>query len=237
MRRAILVLALPLLLAACGKTAGDVIQENKAKIDAVRATLVSVLSALPPPGESISATGEAADPKPAYDAKEIGASPEGNVAFLTPEEIKDGSKPQFDLSLSSDLDLALAWTGPANPMSETALSGPENEVGKIFERALATPYAIVYRPVSYEPPVAEDEKNFSGGTLDLEAFLIRLSDGNALAACRIQAAADTEVSYSYKQGEDPKAALQDFADSTLHSDARKTLAQCLTEKTGGTFKL
>lgn len=230
------VLLLPLMLAACGKTAGEVIAENKTKIDAVRATLASSLSALPPAGESLSATGGVADPKPSFDAGEPGGTPTGNVAFVAPEEIK-GGKVAFDLYLQSDLNLALAWTGPENPMSETALSGPENQVGQTFARALATPYVVLYRPVAYVPPVAEDDKTFSGGHLDLEAFLVRISDGAALAACRIQAAADSSVSYSYKQGDDPKAALQSFADSTLHDDARKTLAQCLSEKTGGTFKL
>lgn len=147
------------MLAACGKSAGDIIAENKPKIDVVRATLASALSVLPPPGESVSATGGVADPKPSFDVKDRTTTPAGNLAFVAPEEIKGGEKPKFDLLLQSDLNLALAWTGPHNPMSETALTGPENEVSKIFANALATPYAIIYRPVAYDPPVAEDDKS------------------------------------------------------------------------------
>src|SRR5882757_66162 len=124
-------LLLPLLLAACGKTAADIIAENKAKVDAVRATLASALSALPPPGESVSAKGGEADPKPDFEANPTG-SPTGNVAFVAPEEIKGGEAPAFDILLQADLNLALAWAGPNNPMSDTAMSGPENKVGEVF---------------------------------------------------------------------------------------------------------
>jgi hypothetical protein len=235
MRRVAILLLLPLLLAGCGKTAGEVIAENKAKADAVRETLATALSMLPPPGESLTAVAGMPDPKPFYEVQ-ADYKVSANAAFLTPEEIKASGKPAYDLILSSDLAYVLAWTGPNNPMSETALEGPENDLPATFGNALATPYAIIYRPVAYNPPVAEDEKNFSGGTLDLEAFLVRLSDGTPLVACRIQAASDTSVSYTYKQGDDPKERLVAFASSTLRDDAMKTLAQCLNDKTGGTFK-
>lgn len=228
------VLAAPLLLAGCGKTAGEVIAENKPKVDAVRATLSTALSMLPPVGESLTAVAGTPDPKPSYEVQSD-FKVSGNTAFVTPEEIKSSGKPAYDLILSSDLAYALAWTGPDNPMSQTAMEGPENELAATFANALATPYAVIYRPVSYAPPVAQDDKNFSGGTLDLEAFLVRLSDGTPLVACRIQAASDTSVSYTYKQGEDPKERLVAFAGSTLRDDALKTLAQCLSEKSGGRF--
>ena len=220
-----------LVLAACGQNAGDVIASFKPRMDDMRARLQGVIAALPQPGVAVSSSMSVADPKPVHDV----ATGTFNTAFLSAEEITSGDKPAFDLALTSDLGFTLAWTGPKNPMAASAMSGAIEGLDKQFESALATPYAVIYRTVSYVPPKATDATNFDGGDLDMEAFLVRTANATSVASCRIQAQSAQEVSYSYKKGDDQIAKLEAFAASTLYQDARRKLAACLTEQTGGTF--
>ena len=229
--RKVLPLVALLVLAACGQNAGDVIASFKPRMDEMRARLQATIAALPQPGVAVSSSMSVADPKPVFDA----AAGTYNTAFLSAEEIATGDDPAFALNLTSDLGLALAWTGPKNPMADSAMSGSIDGLDKQFEAALATPYAVIYRAVSYAPPKASDATNFEGGNIDMEAFLVRTANATSVASCRIQGESAQEVSYSYKKGDDPVARLEAFAKSTLYDDVRKKLAACLTEQTGGTF--
>lgn len=220
-----------LMVAACGETAGDTIEANRPKMEEIRTALRAALANLPPVGVvQTSPSSGGLDPKPTYDLK----SGTINTAFLSVEELEDGSRPEFDLTLDSDLARTLAWTGPKNPMAESALSSA-SEIGDDFEAALKTPYAVIYRPASYVKPVADSATSYAGGTLDLEAFVVRIDTAKTVAICRIQAAPSNEVSYSYREGEDPKARLEAFASSTMWDDARAKLSRCLADQTGGTF--
>lgn len=228
-------LAAPLMMVACsGPTARDVITEYRPKMEELRAKLNSALSStLPVPGEAAALAVVPADPKPTYELKD--GSVAGNTAFLSVEELKDGGKPLYDLVLASDLAYALAWTGPNNPMAESRMDEEAGDMQRTFANAAATPYIVVYRTIAYDPAVARDDKTFDGGNVDFEAIVVKAADGAPLGGCRIQAEAATEISYSYKEGEDPKERLEAFAESTLWTDARTKLAACLKEKTGGAF--
>lgn len=231
-RRFALVLAAPLALAACGETNRDVIAKYAPQFETVRADLKKLAASLPPPGTATTGGDAALTPKPVYDS----ANGAFNTAFLAVEEL-DGAKPAYNLILSSELANALAWTGANNPMAESALDQSGGGFDKEFETALATPYVVFYRAAAYDPPRAVDDKTFEGGTVTLEAFLFARADGKPGATCVVSAASADSVSYSYKQGEDPKERLAAFASSTLWENTLDALSKCLAEATGGTFVL
>ncbi|MFT3809582.1 MAG: hypothetical protein QM698_06650 [Micropepsaceae bacterium] len=230
MRRIVLALSLPVVLAACGESNRDVITRFTPQIEAVRGELKAIAGTLPAPGVVVSGKVADADPKPVYDV----AAGAFNTAFVPVEALSD-DEPVYDLILSSELLNALGWTGAKNPMAESALDESAEGFDKQFQTALATTYVVLYRAAAYDPPRAIDDKTFEGGTLKLEAVVFERAASRQVAACSIEAASDTSVNYTYKEGEDPKARLVAFAGSTLWSDALKTLAQCLTATTGGTF--
>lgn len=224
-------LVLPLILAACGgPSARDVIAQNKAAMDTKRAELRAAAGALPLVDTAASTRLSAPETKPVYDVP----GDAFNTAFMAVEEI-DGGKPEFDLMLQSDLLNALAWTSANNPLAESALDNQIDGFAERFAIASNTPYVVLYRAVAYEPPVAMDETTFDGGVVKLEAFLVALPAKRQVASCVVDAESAQDVSYSYKKGEDPKARLVAFAHATLWADAKKKLAACLTETTGGVF--
>lgn len=226
--------ALALVVAACGASNRDVIAKYKPKMDELRVKLVAAAHNLPTLGTLQSASVAAADPAPVYDGHNL---PAANTAFLPVERIHEGSEPGYDLIISSHLGYTLAWTGPNNPMAESALDATGTDLSTQFDAALATTYVVLYRTVAYEKPVAADGTSFVGGTLDLEAGLYRIDTGAAIATCRIQATVASEVSYTHKEGDDPRAALEAFADSTLRDDALAKLSACFKENAKAEFKL
>ena len=73
--------------------------------------------------------------------------------------------------------------------------------------------------------------------MDLEAGLYRIDTGAPVATCRIQASVAEKVSYTHKEGDDPRAALESFADSTLRDDALAKLSACFKDNAKAEFKL
>lgn len=231
-----LMAAALILLGACGKTGQEAIAENTPAVEAMRARLNTVVGGLPSLGSAVSMSMSPAplDPRPVYDRK----TGTFNTAFVSAEQLKDDSAPRFDLVLESDLGYALAWTGSKNPMAESRLGESAGDMNGTFEKALKTPYVVVYRTASYEPPVASaDGTSFEGGNLDLEAFLVSVDRNSWVASCKILAESQASLQFTMKKGEDPKARAEAFAHSTLWEDALKKLGACLAEQTGGTFEL
>ncbi len=58
-----------------------------------------------------------------------------------------------------------------------------------------------------------------------------------LCAFRITARPNDEVSYTYKEGESKTEALENFAYSTLWTNARTAFVEKMTELCGGQFAL
>ena len=227
-------IALALIVAACGASNREVIAEYKPKMDEMRVKLVAAAHNLPTLGTLQTAAVSAADPLPVYDGHNL---PAANTAFLPVERIHEGGNPGYDLIISSHLGYTLAWTGPNNPMAESALDTTGTDLPSQFDAALATTYIVLYRTVAYQKPMAADETTFDGGTLDLEAGLYRIDTGATIATCRIQAISAEKVSYTHKEGDDPRAALESFAESTLRDDALAKLSACFKEQAKAEFKL
>ncbi len=65
----------------------------------------------------------------------------------------------------------IRWTGPKNPMADTALREPAGSLAVELERALGYPYLVVLRPLEFTRPVVIDEKTFQPG-ISVVALLI-----------------------------------------------------------------
>ena len=231
--RGLLAVAALLLLSACSRSAKEEIAATTPAVQALRTQSNTIVGGLSSFGSGVSMSMAQVDPKPVYDRKTASF----NTAFVSVEQLKDDSAPAFDLGLDSDLSHALAWTGAKNPMAESRLGEAAGEITGTIESALATPYVVVYRTVTYGKPVATaDGTGFEGGVVDFEAFVVAVERNTWVASCRVQAESAQQVTFSYKKGEDPKQRLEAFAGSTLRDDALAKLAACLTEQTGGTFQ-
>jgi hypothetical protein len=221
--------------AGCGKSNQDVIQEYRPKIDAKREELRQLSQRLPPPSASLDKGRLKLDPLPVFDAK----GRRYNTVFLGVEQLADAdAKPEYDLIVSGPLLDCLRWTGPKNPMVESALSrSADKDFPKRFDDALACRYAVVYRMLDYKPPVVLGETSYQAGTLALEVLFADLGSKEVLATLRLSARSAPVVEYTFKEGEDRTRAAERWAHSSLTMDARKQLAQALADRTGGTFVL
>ena len=231
-----LVAALGLVvgLAGCGKARKDVLAEYASRGAAKRAELAALVAVFPPAGAVRAPSAPASlDPKPVY-------APEGecNVAFLMFEHLADpDAKPGFDLLLDGALLSALQWTGPKNPMADSALNESAGDLARQLDRAFAARYLVVSRVTRHEQPTIVDETAFRGGLVELEVFVVDAQSRSVVASFPVSAKPPATVDYLYKPGEDRKARQAAFAHSTMFSSARQQIGRQLPQLTGGTFKV
>lgn len=155
-----------------GETTQDVIDRYRPRFEAVRRSLRTVAEKLPPAGGAPAEPGRAnLSPPPVFDEVKPTKT---NTLIVAPEQLVDpDAKVSHDLLLSSDLAFALAWTGPKNPMSDSALYDRAGGFGDTLERALAYRYVVVYRPA---------------GADGLEAFVFDLRSTNLVATTAVKGA-------------------------------------------------
>jgi hypothetical protein len=232
-RRVLWVACLSIACAGCGKTNKDIIIENRPRVDAKREQLRLIGQKLPAPGTGVDKGRLNLSPLPVFDKKKR----EYNTDFLGVEQLADAdAKPAYDLILSGPLVDCLLWTGPKNPMSSSALTqSASKDFARAFDEAVACRYAVAYRTLDHKKPVVVSEKSYHAGTLTLEVFVTDLEAKELLSTFRISARSAPIVEYVFKEGEDRTRAAEAWARSSLTMDARKQLAQALTERTGGTF--
>lgn len=228
-------------LASCGPTNQEVISSFKDGFDAKRKQFTELAAKLPAPGNVAESGCQAPlDPLPVYDVKAGTFNTEIVMAkqLLDPDVRLERTR-DFDINLSDALLRGMMWTGPNNPMSESARDNTAVETLKPeLENALAYRYLVVNQPVSYTAPQAVDEKSFIQGTADVEGFLFDLQSGQLLCSFRYMAKTADTVHYEYKKDSDnPLERAEAFAYSTLWSSAREDAARILTQVTKGTFVL
>jgi hypothetical protein len=85
--------------------------------------------------------------------------------------------------------------------------------------------------------VAVDAQTYKPGTVDIEGFVVDLTANKLAASCRFTANSSARVEYSYRKGDDQQQRLQDFAYSSMYTDARQKLQPLLAQVTGGRFVL
>jgi hypothetical protein len=239
---AVVMVCLVVILPACGPggpTNADVIKKYQAQYAALRADLAAASKSFPDyNGEQAPAS--PLSPAPVYKES---ADNSVNTDILMAEHLLDpdvrlDDKTQLDLLLSSYLLTKLQYTGPKNPMLDSGLKevAPAS-FDKDLASALTTRYLGVVRMAQYNPPVASDNNQFTGGEALFAGYLLDLKTKQAVCIVAVDATADTSVKFEYKTGDDPKAALERFVRSTVWSNARKGLIDAFTKTCGGTYTL
>ena len=233
--------SLPILMLLCGcggESNRALFKRYEGQFAAKRQQFNSIAQSLPAPGSVQANTVANLSPKPVYGVKDSGNTEIVMYHQLLNPDIKPEGHNRLDLILSGGLLNAMQWTGPNNPMSPSALdkrSVPDMEAS--LGKALATRYLAVVRPARFDAPVATSETSFKGGSADVEVFVADLQDSRVPASGRFTAHSSTNVEYLSKKGEDKQARLEEFAYSSLFTDARQKLGALLPQITGGQFVL
>jgi hypothetical protein len=230
-RRLGLLLALALTLAGCGKTTQDVINEQRPAMNALRTRLSDIALALPDRAAEQKAPADLSPP-PRY------GTADANTDIMMYDQMFD---PEDDMLDPTDLDLIMSniilspllWTGPENPLS--SVDDSAGDFDQQFIRAAGLSYVGVARVRSYEPAVAIDAETYSGGSAEIDGFLVSLSTNEVLCSFSVSAAPDESVSYTYKENEDPKSQLEGFVRSSIWQDGRAKLLAGFGEFCGGEF--
>jgi hypothetical protein len=217
---------------ACGPKVSDVLSKYQGDFQKKREQFKAIAQALPP---------TAADkPCPAMNPplKFNENTKTYNAEMLMYEQLLNpDAKPEFDMAPQGDLLNAVQWTGPNNPLSSRVLNNPGSDMEKSLKSALEYRYLVVNRVSDLKNPVAVDEKTYSPGRANLEAFIVDLSSNQVLCSFAFQAQSASTVSYSYKTGESQQERLAEFAHSTMWEDARKKLIAKLKQIPGADVEL
>ncbi len=171
------------------------------------------------------------EPKPVYDTK----NKTFNTSVIMIEHMGDPdvrlrTPGQFDLNLFEGLLLMhLQWTGPKNPMAESARKQrARSELARELEATLNQPYLVVLRPVSYDPPLLQPNNKFLGGEVALEGFLFDWRSMALVGSVKVSGKAADVV--RGRKGEMDAAVF-----SSLWVDVRTDLARALSQASGGRF--
>lgn len=234
---------LPILMLLCigcgrGETNRALFKRYESQFAAKRQQFNSIAQALPAPGSVQGNTVASLSPKPVYGVKDSANTEIVMYDQLLNPDIKSEGHNRLDLILSGGLLNAMQWTGPNNPTSPSVLdkrSVPDMETS--LNKALATRYLVVVRPARFDAPVAVSEDSFKGGSADVEVFVADLQDSHVPASGRFTAHSSTKVEYLSKKGEDKRSRLEEFAYSSLFTDARQKVGALLPQITGGQFVL
>jgi hypothetical protein len=214
----------------------EVVIEFKPQFDSLRADLQAIAAALPETASSQQVT-QTLDPAPDYNANDYDGIRNTDIVMfahlLDPEaDLRDNN--QLDLGLSRYVVKYLQWTGPDAFTSDKRAS---DKFIAGFEQALNIRYLGVARVGLYDPPVAVSADSFDGGYAEVGGFLIDMQSREILCSFSIAARPNKTVNYTYKEGEDPVKALEEFAHSTLWENARTAFIESMGEMCGGSFVL
>ena len=107
---------------------------------------------------------------------------------------------------------------------------------KELNQALEVRYIGAVKILGVKPAVAVSTENFQGGNANGVVMLFDRQTMKLVFADAFQAQNDSEVPFSYRQGQKPTAAgLQTWLDSNLTGNVKKAALKKLAEGTGGVF--
>jgi len=222
----------------CRETHRQLFKRYEDQFAAKRRQFQKVAQILPPAGSVQGTTAANLSPQPVYDAK--GESYNTEIVMydqLLDPDIQSQDHRRLDLLLSGDLLRAIQWTGPKNPMSASALDQGAGDMEQDLKKAVAFRYLVVLRPANFVAPVAVDENTYKPGIADVEGFVVDMDSNKVAGSFRFSAQSESRVEYAYKKGQSQEQRLEDFAHSSLYSDARHKLQPLLERTTGGRFVL
>jgi len=239
MTASVFAFALVALCMGCGgETPRKLIKRYESQFAEKREQFKKIAQMLPSPGTVKRATAANLSPKPVYDAK----SDTYNTAIVMYDQLLDPDVQsqdhnRLDLLLSGDLLICMQWTGPKNPMGDNHLDESAGNMEQMLKKALTLQYLVVLRPITYVAPVAVDESSYKGGAADIEGFIVDMNSNTVAGSFRFSAHSASKVEYLAKKSESKESRLEEFAYSSLYTDARQKLGPLLQQTTGGQFVL
>jgi hypothetical protein len=221
---------------------GDVVARHQSRLSQIRADLLEIASKLqnnsnfPEVNKPLKI-----DPRPVFDQENINH----NTAILSFAQLADPDlNPEFNLS-SGPLLRCLRWTSQKDAMSDSLAKSSAGDWPKIFKKAEATRYLVVYNVVDFNRPVGTSptsyQGGFSGGSVSVDLFLADLSTKRIVAITRIEARAPFSVTiprisdYSTEPQATRKAAIEYSVRRAMEKHAREEAAKALGRLTDGTF--
>jgi hypothetical protein len=230
--------ALAVMCTGCGETNRQLFKRYENQFAEKRQQFKQIAQMLPAPGSLKGATAANLSPPPVYNAKSNSYNTE-IVMYdqLLDPDIESRGHNRLDLLLSGDLLRCVLWTGPKDPMNESVLDGRAGDMEQTLKKVLGFRYLVVLRPVNIVAPVAVNESTYKPGMADIEGVIVDMESNKVAAALRFTAHSASQVEYSYKEGQSCRGQLEEFAYSSLCTDARQKLGPLLEQTTGGQFVL
>ncbi|MCA8911985.1 MAG: hypothetical protein KDB82_09785 [Planctomycetes bacterium] len=216
MSKCLPLITIALLLAACGPSAEELIEQRRAEAE-------PKLKQIEDAGKlAVTYTGEPSDIS-LPDGGKLNFTQGGNAALVQVEQFAEGDarKPQLDLILDEHWlvnSRKLLSEGPGS-MAPEAVSGT-------FDRLLAIKYIAFVRTTLYADPVVMGEGSFSPGFWQGDVMVFELEGGKCLGRIELSAKNSDAVNVDKSK-----------ADTWLHSDlwsrARDALVKALEPHTDG----
>ncbi len=167
-------------------------------------------------------------------AERDGSTYDTNIFFQSVQEFRTGEAPAWDLDFHSRLGQALDWV-------KNGIDYPPNEpvdpfFAGILDEAVATPFAAFYIIDGHQAPAFINDKTFQAGSAAVVVLLFDLKQKMVVASCRVQAASSQNLDFSNVAG-GVSAGVEVAADNDLKRNARRQMAACLSEQSGGDLEV
>ncbi len=212
----LLLLASPV---ACGPKVSDVLSKYGGDFQKKREQWNAIAQALPPVG-SPETPCTALNPPLQFNEK----TQQFNTEIVMFDQLADpDGEPKFDFYFSGNLLNGLRWTGPKNPLSSDVLGRQGKDMERELKDALGYRYLVVNRVTKLTDPIALNDQAFSPGQVQIETFVVDLSNNKALCNFTIEGKSATNVNYYFKEGESKEDQLAKAAHSTVWEEARNQL--------------
>jgi len=145
---------------------------------------------------------------------------------------------RFDPIAGGELLFCLNWTGPKNPMGESAMSARNGAALRAnCERvATQTKYVVVVETVSSVVPTLVTDGQFVGGAAELRVTVLELATQKVESRFEAHGQPDQVIKYAVKPGESKAVEAALAVHSSMWVDARKKLFDALTQR-GATIAL
>jgi hypothetical protein len=207
----------------CQPSAQSVVSKYQSELEAIKLKLEKIKNSLPENAEDIQAQ---LSPKLVLDVE----SPEHNCETIMFGKLA-GDESCFNLYLTSNLSTSLAWL-------HTFHGGGDSEfMDRTMKAACQAKYLIVHRVDEAQLPVAISDTKYIGSLVRIDGFVIDMDTLDIVASYQVYAEPKKTVDVPYKNGEDRKSRLQDFARSSVWTNARQLVSEAIRLNTGGEVKL
>jgi hypothetical protein len=222
-----------MLLAGCGETNAAAIEELKPQFSVVRKNLAALTEHLADRSADVSLT---------FLVFDEANTDVGTATILMPEQLNDPDAElrqgdaayvkRFDPIAGGELLRCLNWTGPKNPMAESAMSARDGASLKAeCERSAAqTKFVVVVETVSSVVPTLVTDGQFVGGAADLRVTVLEFASQKVLSRFEVHGQPDQVIKYAVKPGESKAVEAALAVHSSMWVDARKKLFDGLTQR-------